>query len=391
MVDTAIFSIFHRAPPPPPPPEPVAAPAPVPPAPAVSAAVEPPPEPPAAPDPVAEPILPDQEVAASPPPDPAPTPIHAEVLEPEPAVAEAPEPSPVPPEPAPVHDLAPPAAPLPEALPPIHHDPEPAVAVETAPEPTSEPELAPDVEEPEFDAVPVPMAEPEAAWPEEAVAFAPADAEPPAISGAAPDTVWFGPAELTEIPVAADQLGLASPVVITLLARLADFPAVELDASQSGIYRPQGFRVAPWSGFAYDQAEDGRTGFAAGTRILTSRGEMEVERLLPGDTALTLRAPALLPIAWIGKSSATAAPILIEAGALGPNLPRRPLCLAPDQPIYVEPVPVTAGRLVNGTTIRPLDSAEVDLFHVDVGRAEILFAEGVALSSSDRNRVQAAQ
>jgi hypothetical protein len=201
---------------------------------------------------------------------------------------------------------------------------------------------------------------------------------------------WHGPAKLASIPVDADQLGLANPIVITLVARLKDSSSVELDASQSGIYRPQTFRAAPWSGFAYDQASDGRTGLAAGTRILTSRGEMEVEKLLPGDTAMTLRAPALVPITWIGKSVATAAPILIDAGALGPNLPRRALCLAPDQPVYVEPIPVPAARLVNGTTIRVVDTEDVDLFHVDVGRAEILFAEGLPLSSGDRARLQRA-
>ncbi len=206
----------------------------------------------------------------------------------------------------------------------------------------------------------------------------------------APATAWHGPAKLTNIALDADQLGLANPIVIKLQARLKDSSSVELDASQSGIYRPQTFRAAPWSGFAYDQAQDGRTGLAAGTRILTSRGEMEVEKLLPGDTAMTLRAPALLPIAWIGKSVATAAPIWIEAGALGPNLPRRGLCVAPDQPVYVEPIPVPAARLVNGTTIRVVDTEDVDLFHVDVGKSEILFAEGVPLSSGDRTRLQRA-
>ncbi|WP_158746406.1 Hint domain-containing protein [Acidisphaera sp. L21] len=202
-----------------------------------------------------------------------------------------------------------------------------------------------------------------------------------------PDTIWSGPAELTSIPLEADQLGLANPIVFTVLARLSDFLPVELDASYSGIYRPQTFRAAPWSGFSYDQADDGRSGVAAGTRILTSRGELEVEKLLPGDAALSLRAPALLPIAWIGKSIATAAPIWFDAGALGPDLPRRPLCLAPDQPVYVDPIPVPAARLVNGTTICQMDLGHVDLFHVDVGRSEILFAEGVPLSSSDRSRL----
>lgn len=213
----------------------------------------------------------------------------------------------------------------------------------------------------------------------------------PAYEPGEPTDSWRDPYEITGIPLEADQLGLANPIIITLLARLENSATIELDASQSGIYRPQRFRVAPWSGFPYDEAETGRTGFAAGTRILTARGEMEVERLLPGDTALALRTPKLMPIAWIGRSSATVAPVLIEAGALGPDLPRRALCLAPEQAVFVEPVPVPASQLVNGTTIRMLDTAEIDLFHVDLGAAEILFAEGLPLSSSNRARVGSAQ
>ncbi len=381
MVDTAMFSIFHRAPPPPPP-------APVEPAVATSSAP-------------AEATLP--ELAA--PPAPEPVEVAAEPAEPAPAepqpAAAAPVPPPAEPElpsPHPV-DAAeasqpepPPVIPTPAE--PTHASEEPASApmeeapaVELAAEgpalpPASVPDVV-DLPEPQLVELPeeawVAAAEPEPAFDR---------ADESAVEPMEP-TVWHGPAEIADVPLAGDQLGLANPVVITVLARLADYAETELDASRTGIYRPQGFRPAPWSGFAYDQVDDGRTGFAAGTRILTSRGEMEVERLLPGDTALTLRSPALLPITWIGRSSATAAPILIEAGALGPDLPRRPLCLAPDQAVYVEPIPVPAGRLVNGTTIRPLDHAAVDLFHVDVGRAEILFAEGLPLSSSDRNRVQA--
>ena len=430
MVDTAIFSIFHRAPPPPPEPSKAEAV----PAPAAEAAPPPPPaaalppSPPveAAPAPISDPTPAPAEPVAVPSPTPPPEPVEAAAIptapEPVPAeaapVASAPVLSAVEPVPSPAEPVA-----APERVTPLDAPVEPADAsrvpvAELADTPQTEPMVEPAIEhheaphaeqpvdaraEPELPLVFEPDEDLEDAegefelemeldpepMPDEPLVLAQEDAPPePAIVEPEEHPAWDG-AEMADVPVDGDQLGLANPIVITLLARLANYPEVELDASETGIYRPHGFRVAPWSGFPYDQAEDGRTGVAAGTRILTSRGEMEVERLLPGDTALTLRAPALLPITWIGRSSATAAPILIEAGALGPNLPRRPLCLAPDQAVYVEPIPVPAGHLVNGTTIRSLDDTVVDLFHVDVGRAEILFAEGVALSSSDRNRVQA--
>ena len=197
----------------------------------------------------------------------------------------------------------------------------------------------------------------------------------------APAAAWV---DLTAIPLDCDQLGLANPIVISVVAHLPGFEPVPLEAATSGIYRPPGFRPAPWSGFAYEQASDMLTGVAAGTRILTARGEVEVERLMPGDAALALRSPALLPISWIGRSVAAARPIRIEPGALGPNLPRRQLCLGPDQPIFIKPVPVAARTLVNGTTIREVEIDSSDLFHVDFGRADILFAEGLPLSSSSR-------
>ena len=171
---------------------------------------------------------------------------------------------------------------------------------------------------------------------------------------------------------------------MTLLARLPGSGTIPLEAATYGIYRPNSFRPAPWTGFSYDQANDALSGLAAGTRILTTRGEVEVEKLVPGDIALTLRSPALLPISWIGRSLATARPIRIEPGALGPDVPRRAICLGPEQAVFVQPVPVAARTLVNGTTIREIEIETADLFHVDVGRAEVLFAEGLPLSSSHR-------
>ncbi len=198
----------------------------------------------------------------------------------------------------------------------------------------------------------------------------------------------FTKGRVTANALDADQLGLAHPLAITLFARLEGAEIYELDASASGIYRPSGCRPAPWSGFAYDEAPNASIGLAAGTRILTARGEIEVERLLPGDTALALRGPALLPIAWIGRTVTAEHSVCIDAGALGPNLPRRTLCVAAGQPIFLQAMPVAARTLLNGSTIRPAEREGVDMFHVDVGKAEILFAEGLPLSSGERTRQQ---
>ena len=187
---------------------------------------------------------------------------------------------------------------------------------------------------------------------------------------------------LSVIGLKSDQLGLVHPDVITLCANLPNSPSVMLEAGQAGIYRPPGFRAAPWSGFAYDQPQSLSTGLATGTRILTARGEVEVEKLVPGDAALTLRSPALLPISWIGRAAGADAPVRIEPGALGPDIPRRALDVGPDHAVYINAAPVAARTLVNGTTIRRVEAGRAELFHVDVGRAEVILAEGLALSSS---------
>ena len=285
-------------------------------------------------------------------------------------------------EPAPVAWLASEEETLTEPAPPERTDEPPhetwlhnAADGQTVPTSRSEPEPSPEPPQP----LPEPPASPEL--------WRVGEADEATKTG---DAGEIGALNIAGVALEADQLGLAHPSAITLRARLQAQEPVELTADRSGQYRPDHSRAAPWGGFAFDHVGDTRTGLVAGTRILTSRGEMEVEKLLPGDAALALRGPALLPISWIGRSGAKASPVLIEAGALGPNLPRRPLSLGPDQPIFIAPVPVPARSLVNGTTIRMLSDTEAELFHIDVGKAEVLFAEGVPLSSSSRVGLQIA-
>ena len=222
-----------------------------------------------------------------------------------------------------------------------------------------------------------PPAPPRDAWPGTEPAWAPV-AEP-VRRRPAPRPHWYRSEKLA---LDHQLIGLASPLACTVTGALAGAPPVRLSTGRTGLYRPDGFRPAPWSGFAYDASPDCRNGLAAGTRILTVRGEVPVEQLVPGDVALALRGPALLPIVWIGRSIAAAPAVQVEAGAFGPHRPRATLRVGPDQPLFIEAEPVAARALVNGATIRVAATGGMELFHVDVGVAEVLLAEGVPLASA---------
>ncbi len=211
---------------------------------------------------------------------------------------------------------------------------------------------------------------------------APSEAEPTAPAAETLDPAH--PAAMHGASLEHQLLGLANPLVFTVRATLGDSDPIDLTTGRAGIYRPTTFKAAPWSGFPYDVTDKRRTGLAAGTRLLTARGEIPVEDLVPGDIALGLRGPALLPILWIWRSTTDEPSIRIEAGALGPDRPRRSLCVAADHPVFLEPIPAPARLLVNGTTIYSVDISEAELFHIDVGAAEVLFADGLPVASAQR-------
>lgn len=133
--------------------------------------------------------------------------------------------------------------------------------------------------------------------------------------------------------------------------------------------------------------------FAAGTRIMTERGEVAVEALRVGDrvVSLGLQGPRLRPLRWIGRRRVDAGrhprpeavrPIRIEAGALGQGIPVRDLRVSPDHALYLDGVLVPAAALVDGATIRQERQAgRVDYFHLELDAHDIIFAEGAATES----------
>ncbi len=128
--------------------------------------------------------------------------------------------------------------------------------------------------------------------------------------------------------------------------------------------------------------------FLAGTVIATPRGGRPVETLAVGDVVTTSDGRSV-PVRWVGRRTVVTAfgpgpeqaPVEIAAGALGPDLPARPLRLTADHALLLDGVLVQAGALV-GTAARRLTAAELGerymVYHVETEAHDLILAEGVA-------------
>jgi hypothetical protein len=154
-----------------------------------------------------------------------------------------------------------------------------------------------------------------------------------------------------------------------------------------------GFRQNPSSG-RHERVSAAKIGFspicyAAGTRLLTDRGECAVEKLQVGD-ALVTTSGAQRPVRWLGSRRVDCArhphpsvvwPIRIQAGAFAEGVPGRDLWVSPGHAIFVEGVLIQAERLVNGATIAQVPLASVEYWHVELDSHDLLLAEGLAAES----------
>ncbi len=137
--------------------------------------------------------------------------------------------------------------------------------------------------------------------------------------------------------------------------------------------------------------------FARGTRIKTIDGDVPVEQLAVGQQVITASGQKA-PITWVGRRRIDCRrhpepwrvwPVRISAGAFGPNLPKRDLVVSPQHAIYDEGVLVPARFLVNDTTIVQEPVGQVEYFHVELPKHDLLIAEGLStesyLENGDRN------
>jgi hypothetical protein len=133
--------------------------------------------------------------------------------------------------------------------------------------------------------------------------------------------------------------------------------------------------------------------FAAGTRIMTARGEVPVEALRAGDLVVTLglNGAWLRPVRWVGRRAVdctrhprprSVRPVVILPGALGPGVPHRVLRVSPDHALYLDGRLVPAGRLVDGEAIlQPAGTRRVVYHHVELDAHDVILAEGAPAES----------
>jgi hypothetical protein len=129
-------------------------------------------------------------------------------------------------------------------------------------------------------------------------------------------------------------------------------------------------------------------GFASGTRLRTTRGEVAVEDLKVGDEATTLSG-ASRPIIRVDQRTIVEprraeAPVRVRAGALGDNQPTRDVLLSPDHGVVVkvmDEVLIPVGLLVNGATIAREAPGEVAYWGVELDGHDVILAEGLKTES----------
>jgi collagen type I/II/III/V/XI/XXIV/XXVII alpha len=133
--------------------------------------------------------------------------------------------------------------------------------------------------------------------------------------------------------------------------------------------------------------------FCNGTRILTDRGEIPVQRLAVGDRVLTADGTPR-PVRGIGHHRLDLAhhpepervrPILIRAGAIAEQLPPRDLYVSPDQALLLDDVLVPARLLINGASIRrEVAHKAVTYYQVELDKQDIQLAENLPAESDLR-------
>ena len=133
--------------------------------------------------------------------------------------------------------------------------------------------------------------------------------------------------------------------------------------------------------------------FATGTTILTPQGERAIETLQPGDRVMTHDGRST-PVIWVARQTVAnprgvelgRKPVRIDAGALGPDLPNRPLTVTGDHALLFGDMLVNAGTLAeDGTPIRFLPLSEMPTkfvwWHVELENHEVVLANGVPAES----------
>ncbi|GAA6207333.1 hypothetical protein NBRC116601_06260 [Cognatishimia sp. WU-CL00825] len=136
--------------------------------------------------------------------------------------------------------------------------------------------------------------------------------------------------------------------------------------------------------------------FTPGSQIATELGLKNVEDIEVGDRIIT-RDHGSQPVRWVGRRDLTKPelikspflrPILIQAGALGADLPHKDMLVSPNHRILISDqkaqmllgdseVLVAAKHLVGSEGITRADVSEISYIHLLCDRHEILWSDGI--------------
>lgn len=121
--------------------------------------------------------------------------------------------------------------------------------------------------------------------------------------------------------------------------------------------------------------------FVAGTRILTSAGEVPVEEIGRGEMLPTLPGGRVARVRWLGGRRSMVPPVRIAAGAFGAGAPHRALLLSPDHAVQVDGALIPVRHLLNGASIAAAPGDGVTYWHLELDRHAVVLAEGLACES----------
>jgi Hint domain len=140
--------------------------------------------------------------------------------------------------------------------------------------------------------------------------------------------------------------------------------------------------------------------FAAGTRIATPRGDVRVEALRVGDLVRLAQyvspdrdgfeSRPYEPIVWVGRRYVHCLhhakprdvwPVRVAAHAFGRGRPRRALYLSPDHAVFLNGVLIPVRYLIDDEQVAQVAMDEVDYWHVELPRHDVILAEGLAVES----------
>jgi hypothetical protein len=129
--------------------------------------------------------------------------------------------------------------------------------------------------------------------------------------------------------------------------------------------------------------------FLRGTNVLTTKGEICVERISVGDLVNTVSGECL-PVKWVGRQRFKKAsrsnwptnflPVRIQRFALDNNTPHKDLYVSPGHALFIGGALIPAGYLINGSSVVqavPDGMDAIEYFHIELETHEVIFAEGM--------------